>query len=57
MHTHNHVRAPFFERLPKKPDSPLIKELASFGPEPVNSPIEIFHPVLLISQNPVIESD
>jgi hypothetical protein len=55
MDTHNHVRTPTFKNLGHVTNATLVEKLACLGTNPVNKPIQVFHPVLFVSQHPIVE--
>ena len=55
MNADDDMRAPFFKLVLRTyPMQRLMKELARLGPELVDRPVEILHPVLLVPQHPVV---
>src|SRR5580765_7530210 len=57
MNTDYNVRAPFFELVAKVTDTVFLKYLACLGPDLVHKPIEVLHPILLVSEEPVVDRD
>src|SRR2546423_2816348 len=57
MDTDNHMRTPTFKQFNHIADASLVEELASLGTKPVHAPIKILHPVLPVSQYPIVEPD
>ena len=54
MDAYNHMRTPFFKLVSNVADAPFQKKFSRLGPDLVNRPIEIFHPVLLVLEHPVV---
>src|SRR6266478_2673264 len=57
MHTDDNVRAPALKQAANIDDAARMKELARLWPEAIDQPIVILHPMLLVSQQPVVERD
>jgi len=57
MNADDDVRTPFFKNLLAKSDAPPMKKLARFGTKSVNCPKDIFHPMLFVPQNPIVNAD
>jgi len=57
MNADDDVRTPFFKNLLAKPDASPLKKLARFGTKSVDCPKNIFHPMLFVPQNPIINAD
>ena len=57
VNTDDDMGAPLLERIPDVPDAPSMEELAGFGPEAVDRPVQVFHPALLVTQKPVVHID
>src|SRR6266550_3510023 len=55
MYADHDVRAPTLKKLFDKPDAAFLKELASFRAKAVDAPVEILHPVLPVTQQPVVK--
>ena len=49
------MRAPFFKLTADIADAALMKKLPRFRAEAVHRPVDVFHPMLLIPQYPVID--
>src|SRR5580765_396053 len=54
MDTDHDVRTPFFKLPTHIADAPLVKKLPRLGTDLVDDPVEVFHPVLLVLQYPVV---
>jgi hypothetical protein len=54
MDADNDMRAPLFEEILKVPKAAFVKELSGLRTKSIDRPIEILHPTLLITQDPVI---
>jgi hypothetical protein len=57
VNTYDDMRAPTLEELGYISNTSLMKEFACFGPHMIHAPVEVFHPVLAITQNPVVQAD
>src|SRR5437588_6427575 len=57
MHADDNVRTPSLKQAANICDAARMKELARLWPEAIDEPVVILHPVLLISQQPVVERD
>src|SRR2546421_11924540 len=55
MNTHHNVRAPALEEFIHVANASLMEEFSCFWSEPVNKPVKIFHPMLPVSQQPIVE--
>jgi len=55
MNTHHNVRAPSFKQSNHVSNRTLVEELPSFGSDSIHAPVEVFHPVLAVTEDPVIE--
>ena len=55
MNTDDDVRAPFFELAAQVANRAFEDKLARFGADLIHGPIEIFHPMLLVLQHPVVK--
>ncbi len=54
MNADNDVRAPFLKLDLEKADTAFVEKLAGFRPKAVYRPVDIFHPVLMVAQHPVV---
>src|ERR1700694_2277787 len=57
MHADDNVGTPALEEFADKADTAAMEELAGLGPEAIDSPEIIFHPVLLVPQQPIVKRD
>src|SRR5260370_4913972 len=57
MYTDDDVRTPAIEEAAHKTDTSRLKELALLRPKAIDGPVVILHPVLLVSQDPVIQAN
>src|SRR6185503_4795248 len=57
MNTHDHVQAPAFKNLRDVADAALMEKLPRLRTKLVDGPVKIFHPVLLVSEHPVVTGD
>jgi hypothetical protein len=57
MDADDYMRAPPFKQSGYVANTSSMKEFAGLGPDSINAPVEVFHPVLAISQNPIVESN
>src|SRR5437773_12141852 len=55
MHADHDVRAPALEQITHITYAARMKELERLWPETVNQPVVVLHPVLFISQQPVVD--
>src|SRR5258705_7779186 len=55
VNTHNDMRTPTFEKFCYIGNASFVKELARFRSDPVHAPIKVLHPVLPVSQNPIVQ--
>src|ERR1700704_3367221 len=55
MNTDDDVRAPALEEFNHVANASLMEELACFGTKAVHAPVNIFHPMLLVPEHPVVE--
>jgi hypothetical protein len=55
MDTDHDVRAPFFKQVSNKTETSFMKKFTRLGPDLIHHPVEIFHPMLLVLQGPVID--
>src|SRR6266496_5617907 len=53
----NNLRTPALEKIGHITHCSLVEKLARVWTEAIDCPVEIFHPVLPISQHPVVETD
>jgi hypothetical protein len=54
MYTYHYMWAPSLENLKDVTYASLLEKLTSFRTKPVYAPIEILHPVLPVTEQPVI---
>lgn len=54
MNTDDNVWTPPLEDFGAVTDATLLEKLSRLGPNAVNSPVHVLHPMLFISQQPVI---
>src|SRR5688572_23079154 len=54
MNAYHDVRTPLFKLFPDVADAPLMNKIARLGPDLIDNPIDIFHPMLLVLQDPVV---
>jgi hypothetical protein len=57
MHADDDVRAPFFKNIANITDTAFLEKLARLGTNFVHHPVEIFHPMLPVAQDPVVNID
>src|SRR5207253_7954483 len=57
MDADDHVWTPTLEEVADITDSLLVEVFSRFGTKAIDSPIDIFHPVLLATQHPIVETD
>ena len=57
MNTDDNMRTPTFEDLRAVANAAFLEELACLRTQLVDNPVQVFHPVLPIAQQPVVESD
>src|SRR4051812_3712031 len=57
MNTHDDMRTPLIEQSPYISDAAFMKKLPRFRTDLVHRPVQIFHPMLLVPQHPIIEID
>src|SRR5947209_6316587 len=57
MNAYDYVRTPALEKVLNVTDRSIVEELSGFRAKAVNSPVKIFHPVLLAAKQPVVYAD
>jgi hypothetical protein len=57
MNTDYNMGAPFLKNIATKTDAAFLKEFAGFRSDLVNDPVEILHPMLLVLQHPIINTN
>src|SRR4051812_20074260 len=57
MNADDDVRTPALEEVAHVTDSLLVEEFSGLRTKAVDGPVEILHPVLLATQQPVVEPD
>src|SRR5215813_2869199 len=57
MHADHHVRTPLLKLSGDVTNRAFIEELAGVGTKSINQPVVILHPVLLVSQQPVVDGN
>jgi hypothetical protein len=55
MYADNDVRAPCLKKPADVAKATLMKEFSCLRPDLVHCPIEIFHPVLLVLEHPIVD--
>src|SRR5713226_9416755 len=56
MDADDDMRTPTLKEIAHIADATRMKELARLGPETVDGPEIVFHPMLLVAQKPVVEA-
>ncbi len=51
------VRTPFFKLLSDVADAAAVKKFAGFRAKTIYRPVNVFHPMLAIAQNPIVNID
>ena len=54
VNANDNVRAPFFKEVTCVAEATPIEEIPGLWPKTVNRPVNVFHPALLMPQNPVV---
>ena len=57
MYADDNVRTPALKKLAHITDATRMKELARFRSKAVDGPVKILHPMLLVTQQPVVETN
>src|ERR1051325_7972527 len=51
------VRTPALEEVAEQSDASPVKEVSGFGSKAIDGPVEILHPMLAMTQDPIVEPD
>ena len=56
MNADHDVWTPALKKIHDITDAPLMEKLARLRPDAVHAPVKVFHPVLPVAQNPVVQT-